>query len=494
MSASLNASNTFTFNDGNAGHVINLGSAPSVGQWDILCVNSDTTVSTPSGFTSSTPEVGGQGAYMFRRLAVGGEASTVTVTTAGNFDTEVGWTRWDNVNAADQANSVQASSSNTTSPSVTTGTMAETNELVIAFSANHNFPGSPPASPNWTTGAAGYTNALTMSIGAVGGFVGYSTTAGTAAEIPVVTWTNAAVDRYMLLLTFTTLTPSGVNPDSVTGTGALGDPTLDGTLAIVPDSVTGAGALGAPTVDGTLIIIPDSVTGTGVLGDPTVSDTSGLVAPDSVTGAGALGDPALNLATATISPDSVLGAGNLGAPTVEPLDEGGDTLLLPYAQSLLSCLCAALSEQANPPEICCLRAGDEIIQDFGQEFDECCNGQAYVRVVSFAPTGNPEAMFPAPSTDNAVTGCGVPAWALNLEMGVFRCIDTDHQLSCTDWTNVAIQQMADAKAIRVALCCWLAELEPMSVQIKDWTPKGPEGGCIGGIMNVAVEVVNCDCD
>jgi len=205
VTATLLGSNTYGFADGNTGHSVNLGSSPNVGELDVLCVNSDTTVSTPSGFSVAPSNVGGQGTYVFRRIAVGGEGSTVTVTTSGNFDTTVSWSRWGSIHAADQATIDSASSAATTTPAHSTGALAETNELVVAFAALHNFPGSNPTAPVWSSG---YTGLTAIVQGQVCGFVGYSLTAGTAADTPSVSWTNSAVDRDIGTLTFTTFTPS----------------------------------------------------------------------------------------------------------------------------------------------------------------------------------------------------------------------------------------------------------------------------------------------
>ena len=212
MSANLVTSGVFDFADGNAGHVINLGSAPTVGQLDVLCVNSETTVSTPAGCLAAPTNVGGQGAYMFRRIAAGGEGSTVTITTAGNFDTVAQWSRWGNVNAADDAPKAVASSPGTSTPAVTSSVLAETNELVVAFGALHNFAGGTPTAPSWS---AGYTPLQSDFRNGVGGFVAYKLNAGTAAESPSVSWTNTAEDRYIFGLTFTTFA------DAPTGSAVL---------------------------------------------------------------------------------------------------------------------------------------------------------------------------------------------------------------------------------------------------------------------------------
>lgn len=166
-----------------------------------------------------------------------------------------------------------------------------------------------------------------------------------------------------------------------------------------------------------------------------------------------------------------------------------DELLLPVAQELLSCLCAALNGQDNPPGICCLRAGDETIQDMGPFYDECCDGMAYVRVDGFYPTGAPDAPFPSPSSDFALTKCAPYAWGLSMEMGVFRCMSVE-SVSCDEWGQVAAQQMADAKAMRAALCCFMQPRDSGDVAVGLWTPKGRDGGCIGSIWAVTAMVLN----
>jgi len=210
MTAVLLNSNTFVFADGNAGHVCNLGSAPNVGELDILCVNSNTVVTTPTGsggtWFAAPTSVGGQGAYIYRRIAVGGEASTVTITTSGNHNTQVSWSRWSSINAADDAKQTSAdASAGTSSPAHSTNVLAQTNELVIAFSANHSAPGAMATSPVWGASFIPLT-ADSQGTGATGvaGFVGYILNGGTAAVSPTVSWTNSMSDRYMLTLTFTT--------------------------------------------------------------------------------------------------------------------------------------------------------------------------------------------------------------------------------------------------------------------------------------------------
>jgi hypothetical protein len=170
-----------------------------------------------------------------------------------------------------------------------------------------------------------------------------------------------------------------------------------------------------------------------------------------------------------------------------------DTLLFPFANTLLDCLCAAVSANSSElypaPEICCLRAGEAVALDISNEaVDECCRGLAFVRIDNFYPTGSQSAPFPSPSSDFALDKCSPYAWGLNMEMGIYRCIgDAD----CDRWNYVAQRQMLDAKSMRQALCCFMQPLDAQTVSVTPWQAKGPEGGCIGGTMGITVMVTNC---
>jgi len=203
-------SGTFPFADGNTGHSCNLGSAPSVGDLDVLCINSDTTVNTAAlisaGWSLRRSDVTNQGAYILSRKAVGGEGSTVTVTTSGNFNTVVSWSRWSGTNAFDVSAGTQVNTSlGSQTPSHSTGAMAETGELVIAFAAVHATQLANQAVTAWTGGITQLTEGRQGS-GNSGVYaqVGYALNAGTAALSPQANWSgDTCQDRYMLTATFT---------------------------------------------------------------------------------------------------------------------------------------------------------------------------------------------------------------------------------------------------------------------------------------------------
>lgn len=170
-----------------------------------------------------------------------------------------------------------------------------------------------------------------------------------------------------------------------------------------------------------------------------------------------------------------------------------DTLLLPAAQQLLACLCDALTDLATPqfpvPGQCCIRVGESVVLDLDENTNECCQGLAYVRIAGFYPTGSPGALFPNPSSDFALSKCAPYAWALQLEMGVFRCITAD-LITCPEWEVIAAQHMNDAKAMRRALCCFMEPRDGSTVATGTWTPSGRSGGCIGSTWDISVEINN----
>lgn len=250
MVATLLDSDVFSFADGGAGHLCDLGSAPNAGEWDILFVNSNTVVDD-GGFDVLEDATNQQGAYILGRLAVGGEGSTITVVTSGDHPANVIWSRWGNIDAFFDAGSAIANNANATSlPASATGALPETDMLVLAFGALHNFDGTLATSPNWANDLIplGATSSGTDgSSQAVVAFGAYKTDAGTVSEqIDSVTWTNAARNRYALWAAFTTVSEApGVESDATTGLGltssAVGAKTAQ-TAAVAPLAVASAAA------------------------------------------------------------------------------------------------------------------------------------------------------------------------------------------------------------------------------------------------------------
>lgn len=304
------AENTFAFADGaGGGHSCNLGSAPNVGEIDVFFVNSDATVSTPSGFTLPTngSRVNEQGAYGFYRIAAGGEGSTVTVVTGSNANTFVNWERWSGGASFDVAKvaGIDLTAGNTT-PALNTGTLSSANELVIACALLHAFT-NVPASPSYSSGyTAGLSGNQGTGAGGVAQFIMYRTDAGTAAENPNISWsalTNAN-DRYIIVLAFVkgadtvTGAVSATVTASATVTGANAAAGAASQTATAAATVTGANAAAGAASQ----TVTAATTATGAVaapGDVTATATAGTTATAVISTTGAVTSTATAGATST---------------------------------------------------------------------------------------------------------------------------------------------------------------------------------------------------
>jgi hypothetical protein len=174
-----------------------------------------------------------------------------------------------------------------------------------------------------------------------------------------------------------------------------------------------------------------------------------------------------------------------------------DTIILPLANALLTCLDAAASANPDPPAQFCLRAGNLVIHDIDAQssLDKvCCPGLGYVRIGRVYPSSQD---FPAPDTRSEK--CLSLARALELTVGIVRCIPgmgTPEGPTCADWTSVATHDADDIQALFAALCCWVDTPEFKS------RPRGrpysigesnviQEGDCIERFVTVLVQIPKC---
>lgn len=252
MAIALADSDALAFGITSAGVVYNfpLG-APGANDWDFICINSDATLNTPAGgWTLLRSEINNQGAYIFARK--GGAGSSVTLTSIqspGPFNATLNWSRWTGGNAIDVTTGTQAIGAGNTTPAVSTGTLAQTGEMVLAFGALHSIGTGNQSTPVWSTGFTGMEFVIRGTLGA--GCIattGYKLNAGVAAETPTVSWSgDGAAHRYTLIATLTAtsdvITPDGITDTVTFGAPALSSPTVD------PDGLANPLLLGAPTVD-----------------------------------------------------------------------------------------------------------------------------------------------------------------------------------------------------------------------------------------------------
>jgi hypothetical protein len=368
MSWTLLDSGVAGFADGNSGHVYSFpGGAASAGDLLVLAISSDTVVSTPSGWSLATSDVHNIGAYLAYKVAVGGETS-VTVTTSGNFSTEIGFLRYSG--AASSPLDVTAKAFNTvstnTTPAVTTGTLAGSGELVVAAACLGGMGGGTPSGPSWSSG---YTNRLD------GQTAGTSTQDqhlfvadrydGSGSESPNVTWTSNANNQTILVAAFLPAAGATGKSDSDTGTSAEAATLTTATAATDSGAATETAALAANTtatdagagVDTASLSAAstdaDSASGTdaatltaaaAAADTATGTDSADVAAAFTVTDAGSVTDSAV-VSAVQVAAD--VGAGVESAATTATL-AAADTATATEVETLTAGLAAA--DQATASE------------------------------------------------------------------------------------------------------------------------------------------------
>lgn len=170
-----------------------------------------------------------------------------------------------------------------------------------------------------------------------------------------------------------------------------------------------------------------------------------------------------------------------------------DTLVVPYAQALLACLCAQLADTiGGPPCQCCLRPGTA-----PPPADSCCEcstgqGQASVQIGPIRPLV--AGKFPNFGITGTLDNCTEYEFAVELIMTVYRCVSVADDTgfpSCDELTADTLKIADDARAMRRAiLCCdWRGQDDlddATQIVLGDWRPLSPLGGCAGGQQSVIV--------
>ncbi|MFI6290013.1 hypothetical protein ACIBEJ_00420 [Nonomuraea sp. NPDC050790] len=169
-----------------------------------------------------------------------------------------------------------------------------------------------------------------------------------------------------------------------------------------------------------------------------------------------------------------------------------DKVAFDLAHELLACFCEALNGTvAGAPCRCSLLPGANVAADL------CCdcgrgNGQAWVRVDGMWPTTSrwPQRLLEAEA-------CPLGMWAVQLELGAYRCaakVDgRGRPPSAERLTRDTEIVLDDAAAMRLAAsCCFRPAGGPTRRMIVgEWRPLGPEGGCVGGYLQVTVKADDC---
>lgn len=170
-----------------------------------------------------------------------------------------------------------------------------------------------------------------------------------------------------------------------------------------------------------------------------------------------------------------------------------DPVVMPLAQEMLACLAQEIAKVETPPAYVQLRAGNVVAHLLSMNEDECCEGLAWVRPVTFYPSSG---VFP--TADTAPVKGGTRAWAVTLELGAIRCAPVGDETSIptgAEWMATVQAVMDDGAAMRRAICCFLDGDPRRSGRVVPgaWQPIDVQGGCVGGIMTVTIMGPACDC-
>lgn len=471
---------TFVFADGDTpGHVIDLGSAPAVGQRDVLCVNSNTTVSTPAGFALDEPAVTNQGAYIFSRVAAGGEGQTVTIITSGNHNTQVGHQRWANTIANDApptTNTQTNGGAGNSTPAHNTGAITAAGSLAVAFGALHSIGGlADQNTPVWSAGYTAATDGV-QGNGATGvrGYTAYNTNVGTAAETPQVTWSGSGVQNaYMLVAVYSASA---------------------GTDEIVDDEAPGAMAGGSSSEAVADVVLDDENPGAEAGGSPSEA-VAEVILSDTAPGALAGGTDVMVLPHVSVTDET---PGALAGGTLTDSSAAGeivyDEAIDPLLVVALDCVTAEMAATPDPPRYIRMHVGASFSAGASQNEDECCEGVAWVRLVEHFLTDGQGAPFPEEAV--GASACEAYSIAVVLELGRARCGPvqglTDGSIVTADqWRELARAVNADRAALVRAVCCLRPDRK--DVIIGQYSPLETEGNCAGGVLQVTVRINNCDC-
>jgi hypothetical protein len=114
----------------------------------------------------------------------------------------------------------------------------------------------------------------------------------------------------------------------------------------------------------------------------------------------------------------------------------------------------------------------------------------------------PSATFPVEAADVVLTSpCPPPYDAVDMTVTVLRCAPSPDDFgwppSCDQLAAAAEVEFEDLEAIRGALACCLAVLTVTDTiaewTLRDTTPAGPQGGCVGTGTHLTIGMINCAC-
>lgn len=168
----------------------------------------------------------------------------------------------------------------------------------------------------------------------------------------------------------------------------------------------------------------------------------------------------------------------------------------PTLKQVLSAAASALNEAGRPP------GRVELIPGLLPAWDDCCEGQLYLRVIEIYPTAGNGSPFPQIDTQQrgaAGSACAIHALAVHIGLGIIRCVhsldDEGVAPKPEQVTNDGTLMLADMADLLDVLVCEVPNSVRgvMALKIDRWTPQGAEGGCAGGEWSAYLAMDPCLC-
>lgn len=189
---------------------VTFDTAATAGNLLVAAGCSDATLTGPSGFTLAEDAVDAQGAYLWWRIAAGGETG-LTITPGVNRPVALVIAEYSGITASSPVDQT-AFATNSGAPTVsaspgTSGTTAQAVELVVAMIGLHSFAdNAQPTSPSWTnsytnrgTAVSAYTTTGSQNSGVI---LADLVTSSVGTQTSTATWTNSCQDFGAVLATF----------------------------------------------------------------------------------------------------------------------------------------------------------------------------------------------------------------------------------------------------------------------------------------------------
>lgn len=170
--------------------------------------------------------------------------------------------------------------------------------------------------------------------------------------------------------------------------------------------------------------------------------------------------------------------------------------ITPILQSVLSAASSALNEEHRSP------ARVEMTPGTLPAWDDCCDGQLYLRVIEVYPTAGKNSPFPqidVSQSGAAGSACSIHALAVHIGLGVIRCAatvdDAGNSPTTVAVTSDAVLMLDDmATLLDVLVCVVPSTIRGIQgMKLDRWIPQGVEGGCHGGEWGAFFAVNPCLC-